>query len=206
MLSSRIQPCTCQGGLSLTITHFLYWLESPHCFQNRKSPCIPTNNKFPLGVLIILNTQNLAGAELREAKTDVPGLEKKKTERMESRPPKSVEISIRQVWIGRLSWCEMLQDTCSFSLQIWAHVVGYITSAWGNAIIRVSCLTSRVIALFKLLRRCLWSHLLSHMEQWPEKSCSRFAGLVNIFLFCNSTCHWPKMWSFVMLIISNGDY
>lgn len=93
---------------------FLYWLESLHCFLNRKSPCIPTNNKFPLGVLIILNTQFLAGAELREAKTDVPGLEKKKNERMESWPPKSIEISIRKVWIGRLYCYEMLQGTCSY--------------------------------------------------------------------------------------------
>lgn len=151
MLPSRIRRCTCQGGLSLTITHFLHWLESPHCFLNRKSPCIPTNNKFPLGVLIILNTENLAGAELREAKTDVPGLGKKKG-RMESWPLKSVEISIRQVWIGGLKWCETLQDTSSYiySPQFWAHVIGYITSAWGDAIIRVSCLTSRVIVLFKL--------------------------------------------------------
>lgn len=161
MLSSRIEPCTCQGGLSLTITHFLYWLESPHCFQNRKSPCIPTNNKFPLGGSHNFKHSKSGRGGAERSQNRCSRIGKKKNERKESWPPKSVEISIRQVWIGQLSWCEMLQDTCSFSLQFWAHVVGYITSAWGNAIIRVSCLMSTVIALFKLLRRCLWSHLLS---------------------------------------------
>lgn len=33
--------------------------------------------QVPTGTLIILITQNLAGAELREAETDVPGLKKK---------------------------------------------------------------------------------------------------------------------------------
>lgn len=53
-----------------------------------------TNKQVPTGALIILITQNLAGAELREAETDVAGPEKEKPK---SRPSKSVEISTAQV-------------------------------------------------------------------------------------------------------------
>lgn len=56
--------------------------------------------QVPTGTLIILITQNLAGAELREAETDVPGQKKKYPSH--DPPPKSVEISTGQVQIGRL--------------------------------------------------------------------------------------------------------
>lgn len=51
--------------------------------------------QVPTGALIILITQNLAWAELREAETDVAGL--KKTPKNKSRPLEELEISAGQV-------------------------------------------------------------------------------------------------------------
>lgn len=50
----------------------------PTLFPEKKITMYTNKQQVPTGALIILITQNLAGAELREAETDVAGLEKKK--------------------------------------------------------------------------------------------------------------------------------
>lgn len=71
----------------------LAWV--PTLFPEKKITMYTNKQQVPTGVLIILNTQNLVGAELREAKTDVLGSKEMREQNHD--PPNSVEINIGQV-------------------------------------------------------------------------------------------------------------
>lgn len=112
-----------------------------------------------------------------------------RNKKIESWPKKSVEISIRQVWRGQLVRDVNSDVKCC---RTHAHTVGHITVAWGNAIIRLSCLTSTVISLFKLLRRCVCMWAVGQLnqflvrnvafDQWKHDWINKKTSLCEVFL------------------------